>query len=408
MAKLNNALRFDTTFGPAPSVVARYSKAEGFVRFCRSYQWTQGYDVAVVPESSPASPIARLTIQCSTHDTCSFSVSIVRHLFDSEDDHPTIRGKWGYRVSGSNRTVDSLPFQPVHNHEPPYEPLDVDAENARRAQLSKDDHTLNHPPLVARQRIAPPSMKAEVDRDSDKKRKRIQSTEGERSDGQVRTWIRDVETSRNSNDSASSKAPQLSLTNRQTPTSLSPKPDAAPTTRVSSSASVPPPSIAPGRAGSTLCQTPLAKFLLDISPSFETYLPLFPKNGYPLETTGAGLLDIFFPPGDPIPSQDRIGLDEEEDSIDDLDKNHEICKLLEDVRGLPPFLIIVALDGIKKAQRRRIEARRQAATSDGAGIAGTEEGVIDPRIAVGLKKRQMENFVRQKIREGEQQQVVRP
>jgi hypothetical protein len=51
-------------------------------------------------------------------------------------------GKPGFRIL-------SEPFAPTHNHPPPYAPLDLALENARRATLSPNDPSLHTPPSLA-------------------------------------------------------------------------------------------------------------------------------------------------------------------------------------------------------------------------------------------------------------------
>ncbi|BGP54628.1 hypothetical protein JCM8202v2_002215 [Rhodotorula sphaerocarpa] len=100
----------------------------------RAYQWTQGFDITVAHQTRDA-----IRLVCATHVTCPFNIAAEYTIFTE----PPVQGQAGYRLDPSPTA-----FQPQHDHAAPYVPLDVEAENRRRAQLSHDDPSLDKPPLV--------------------------------------------------------------------------------------------------------------------------------------------------------------------------------------------------------------------------------------------------------------------
>lgn len=56
------------------------------------------------------------------------------------------------------------------------------------------------------------------------------------------------------------------------------------------------------------------------------------------------------------------------------------------MRGLPPCLVAIATDGIRKAKRRQVDSGSTA--------------VIQPKIVMGLEKVLVDRYVRRKIDEG--------
>ena len=67
--------------------------------------------------------------------SCQFQVTAQKTVFDSGP----VAGQVGYKIV-------SDPFIPLHSHQAPYVPLDLNAENARRQGLSPTDPSLETPP----------------------------------------------------------------------------------------------------------------------------------------------------------------------------------------------------------------------------------------------------------------------
>ncbi|GAA5830158.1 hypothetical protein JCM11251_006900 [Rhodosporidiobolus azoricus] len=164
---------------------------------------------------------------------------------------------------------------------------------------------------------------------------------------------------------------------QQTPASSSIFGTPAPPPSASSSSirGGPAPQVSNGAANAHLRNTPLGAFLLAISPSFANHLHLFEAHSevIPLSTLPSELLDLDTPT-DPT---DRA-----------------IFDTFKDVPGLPPFMVALAADGVRKARKRRDRAQAQ-----GQWIEGQSKE--DGRIAVGLEKAKAEKWVKEKIRQGE-------
>ncbi|KAL8280432.1 hypothetical protein RQP46_007080 [Phenoliferia psychrophenolica] len=100
--------------GPAPQPEKKFKMLETFRSQYTSYEWTKGYDVKPAPTSTDK----QLTLQCTT-SSCPYDVTAAHTFFKDLE-------QWGYAVLSS-------PFLPTHSHLPPYEPLSLSTENARRA-----------------------------------------------------------------------------------------------------------------------------------------------------------------------------------------------------------------------------------------------------------------------------------
>ncbi|KAM0789700.1 hypothetical protein ACM66B_006560 [Microbotryomycetes sp. NB124-2] len=124
-------------YGPSPVVGAKFREASNFIDNYRAYQWTLGYDAVVADTSQRSS----YTLRCADEDMydCPFSVTATRFRVETGP----AAGQNGYYVVEEG-------FVPDHNHDAPYEPVDLGVENARRVQLPSNDPTLAHPPTLVR------------------------------------------------------------------------------------------------------------------------------------------------------------------------------------------------------------------------------------------------------------------
>ncbi|KAI5481886.1 hypothetical protein MNV49_000163 [Pseudohyphozyma bogoriensis] len=106
----STCVQLDKTYGPEPNKVAKFRVASTFVKFYRAYQWTVG--------------------------TCTFQITAQQTTFTEGQ----LAGQQGYFITD--------PYRPTHSHSPPYHPLSLTTENARRKHLLSTDPSLETPPLT--------------------------------------------------------------------------------------------------------------------------------------------------------------------------------------------------------------------------------------------------------------------
>ncbi|GAA5875183.1 hypothetical protein JCM16303_005037 [Sporobolomyces ruberrimus] len=380
-------LKFDTTYGPAPSSNGKYRSSNAFEKYYRAYQWSKGYDVTVastIPEVST-------TLSCATNPNCSFSITALYHHFTDVDPlkERAILGLKGYRISGS-RPQDVLPFVPEHSHDSPYVPMDAELENARRTTLAPGDPTLENPPLVP----APP---------------RQPTTNGttHASSSNHHGGVNGYANCQGGGGAAGPSTerapsnlppPPLTIKSEPVPTTLDQgftfsrmSPPPLRTTSVSSTSlvgalptptpysSTPsttprpslPPTSQPRPSPPTHSSTPLGQFLLTISPSFLPLLPYLNAAGIPLSTPPSDLLE--FDTG------------HEEDTT--------IYDLFSEVEGIGEGELALVSDGVWKAKKRKLE-------NSGGGSR------LDSRIVIGVPKVKRERWIKRKMEEGKDNRSI--
>ncbi|GAA5855314.1 hypothetical protein JCM9279_001945 [Rhodotorula babjevae] len=325
-------LRLDTAYGPAPSLAGKYRSAANFKQMYRGYQWTQGL--------------------------CPFSITARYTIFT----HPELAGQGGFYVAPEG-------FHAAHDHAAPFVPLNVDAENARLAQLERGDPEIDSPPLMraasgaggaARAPVASSSSADGAARPSptfagddnirgtsSSKRLRVAAQAppapgpppGPPSTASAPREFA-LPSSRASSSSAAQPPTERSSAPHATPQVQPAQQTSAaarsnpflPPPRPSPSA-VPPPSPSPALGPSL---TPLGSYLSLISPSLVQHLALLARGGLPASTPGSALVEL--------------------DSGADGDR--AVLELVRDAagEGMKFFEAVLVADGTRKAKRRgRIE-----------------------------------------------------
>ena len=419
---------------------------ESWIRFCRGYQWTQGYDINVSDERKEE----YTTLSCSTHpfelllsdylvhppylleplrnSQCTFSITALYQLFNRPGDAPEVFGQYGYRISASE-PQDSKPFIPNHSHEPHYVPLNLEQENARRANLQPGDPSLDNPPLIrTRPQRGFASEDTPMPEDVEMRSRAtygggaaaaggggggaIQNSQAQRD--RSSSLVSHVKAEPQSNTSHHHQPQQVSNTGiTQSPASSSslyrptpvhtdhyavpppppprqvvqPPPPPTPTPSTSSSVqyqahviapptplSTPAPSSIPRTPSvdPSLTQTPLGSFLLEISPSFLEILPNLPSAGLPLST----------------PPQDLIDVDMD-DSI--------VWDMFQQVEGIKLAHCALAAEGVRKAKLRSQSAAPGTTTR------------LDPKIVSGgLEQAKTKAWILRRIAMGEAMAAATP
>ncbi|KAK4056451.1 hypothetical protein OIO90_002594 [Microbotryomycetes sp. JL221] len=130
---LAKPIKLDTKYGPGPCVGAKFRNAERLVEQYRAYQWTKGFDLVAHWHSD------QCILQCADRETyaCPFSISTRKTLI-----------KMGPSAEVEGFIVVNDYFSPNHNHDRPYEMVDLDLENERRIKLYKNDPSLQRPPSL--------------------------------------------------------------------------------------------------------------------------------------------------------------------------------------------------------------------------------------------------------------------
>ncbi|GAA5952547.1 hypothetical protein JCM3765_002202 [Sporobolomyces pararoseus] len=320
------------------------------------------------------------------------------------DEGSPIFNQSGYRISGSE-PQDVQPFNPNHSHEPSYVPLNLERENARRANLQPGDPTLDNPPLI-RARPARVFASEDTPMPEDVEMRSVPAYGGAGGGGAIQ--ISQVERDRSSSVVSQVKAEpqsnhsqqQHTTASAQSPASSSSLYQAPPSYRSTSvttnqyapppSQQIPPPAqppstsvqyqapvVAPPTPLSTpapssiprtpsvdpsLIQTPLGSFLLEISPSFLEILPNMDSAGLPLTT----------------PPEDLISIDEDDSIIWDMFQGVEGAKLAH---------CALAAEGVRRAKIRSQSAapgtRLNPKIVSGLLEQGRTKAWIMRRIAVG-------------------------
>ncbi|GAA5819941.1 hypothetical protein JCM3770_006089 [Rhodotorula araucariae] len=345
-------LSLDRKYGPAPNPAGKYRNSTQFKKMYRAYQWTQGHDVSVALDRPE-----QVRLVCATHANCPFSITAQFTTFAE----PPLTGQTGFKIS-------TQVFRPDHDHPAPYLPLDEQAENARLAPLEHDDPSINNPPLVPAEGFAASSSGAASA--SGQTHSFASSSTATASHSQQRARASFPGTG------AVLTSPSVAPAATPTPTSASTYVQHTPQSPASAAGSAPPgvsglarASLAPVQQQLTALQAaqvalPLGRFLYDISPQFAAHFGAFEANNIPLDTAPQDLVDL------------DSGLPDDRTLFD----------LFKDVRGLSPFLVALAADGVRKAKLRQIES--------------SSKDVVDPRIAIGLDKTRTERWVLQKIADG--------
>ncbi|GAA5913918.1 hypothetical protein JCM6882_004395 [Rhodosporidiobolus microsporus] len=427
-------LKIDKKYG-GTNAAAKYKSKSDFCIMHRTFWWLQGYDLKVGFESQTE---CRLT--CATHGSCQYNCV-------GEFTHFPEMNAAGYRINPDG-------FKPEHNHPAPYVPMDAAKENARRAKLSHGDPSLENPPLERAAVVAAAGSDASSSGGRDGfaragsaatsvqggaggggggyvppagQQQQQQGSFGSPTMGQAQSFASASQGGAAAGPSSSVNGPYATPQPQQQqqhqarasfpPTqqgSMPPpqmpyqqqqptygaqqqqpapmygyqQPLHTPGSSTTFGTPVPPPSasssfvhggLAPTAATNAahahLRGTPLGSFLLSISPSFAAHLPLFEANPdiIPLSTEPSELLDLDTPT-DPT---DRAVFD-----------------IFKDIPGLPPFLVALAADGVRKARKRRDKA-----IAEGRWVPGQSKE--DGRIAFGLEKAKAEKWVREKIKQGE-------
>lgn len=412
---MKRKLGLDKTFGPAPNKDGLYKSAFQWVRMTRPFQWTQGYDVDI----SSHVENEYTTLSCATDPNCTFSITALYHHFDDPSDGPDVFGQYGFRIS-SSRPTDLKPFNPLHSHDPVYLPVVLEQENAYRTKLGSGGaalvQNLERPRFIPVQpnkgfasedtpfsedmlRETVSKCGASGSENSTRPRKRCRSSspmtrvksecmsasrsrpESPSSPREPRprepqTSSRSPEEARSSVLSGSSSTRPVQVPSRTTiakandpypenprpPRALDSTPTVGPPTPLSTPASVPrTPSV-----DTSLAQTPLGSFLVEISPIFLSILPHLARNEIPLET-------------DP---RELISLDTNDSTIWDL---------FESVEGATIAHCALAAEGVRKAKTRMMGLNHDEALST----------KLNPQIVIGLQKARVNNWVRSKIATGE-------
>ncbi|GAA6013440.1 hypothetical protein JCM10207_008846 [Rhodosporidiobolus poonsookiae] len=372
-------LKLDKTYG-GTNPAAKYRTDRDFVTMHRAYWWTQGYDVKAFGDNTSC----KLT--CANDPRCTYSVLAEWTTFT---DGP-LAGQSGWHLP-----VDA--FNASHSHPAPYVPMDPAAENARRRTLSHDDPSLENPPLV---RAAPPAGTTSSGvggggADGFARAASVFSVAGGGGGGvggEGRFQTPSMGTAAGMNGTPPTPGGQLPPVLPQGYGAM-PPPGPAHGGRQSfggGGGAVPPQQQqtytgafgSPAAPAPSLAQhnphahEPLGQFLLSISPSFQPYLASFAAANIPLSTSPLDLLDL-----DEGTPSDRT-----------------IFNVFREVDALPPFLVALAADGVRKAKNRRDEAVRR-------GEPGAQQKA-DGRIATPLEKARAEKWVRRKIKEGEQKRAA--
>ncbi|BGP20286.1 hypothetical protein JCM10213_001117 [Rhodosporidiobolus nylandii] len=383
-----NRLRVDDArYGEDPK--RRYRGLDEFVKFKKSYAWLNGYDVKVSHQTATG---CRLI--CATDMDCHYNCIGESTIFTDAPGSPS-----GYQI-----VRDS--FRPTHSHPPPFVPLDVQAENGRRAALPVGDPRVEEPPLVPVGAAAPALS---VRSGSASGFAGGASDAGSSISGRGRgvsvlhrtgnAWDlpgTPASAAVTGGSSASGSREQMPLPTpgqqqqqrayyappsqqqQQQYQPPVPQPASQPPPQQQTYLHPPPPAYASAAPSPTPtpslsdAQTPLGSFLLSISPSFAPHLPSFAAASIPLSTDPSELLDL--------------------DS--GLPDDRTVFDVFKDVSGLPPFLVALGADGVRKARGRREAARREGTWAEGHSRP-------DGRIAVGLEKARAEKWVRERIRIGE-------
>ncbi|GAA5917132.1 hypothetical protein JCM8208_005475 [Rhodotorula glutinis] len=389
-------LRFDTKYGPAPSLDGKYKSASQFERMYRAYQWTQGFDVEVKHDEPH-----RVVLACATHRLCPFSLTALHTIFT----HPELAGQPGFHLAPD-------PFHPLHDHAAPFVPLDVDAENARRAHLEQGDPAIEAPPLV---RAPSASEGPRAVAAADAANSSVGAARRVTQDATSRDtpWA-SSSTARASVEAqaapgphllpppppaasfrefalpSSSRASSVAVAAAERLTEPQPTPRAQPASASVSEratraaertnpfrplprpsptrSTIPPPSPSPSHLLAP-SQTPLGSYLSLISPSLVAHLPALATGGLATCTPGSALVEL--------------------DSGQDGDR--AVLDLVRDAAGtsMSLFEAVLVADGTRKAKRRLLDA------ADDGG-----QGEVDPRISYGLEKARMLKFLEGRIEVG--------
>ncbi|GAA5976112.1 hypothetical protein JCM5350_000317 [Sporobolomyces pararoseus] len=414
--------------GGAPDLQRLYRTSESWIRFCRGYQWTQGYDINVSDERKEE----YTTLSCSTHSfelllsdylvhppylleplrnsQCTFSITALYQLFNRPGDAPEVFGQYGYRISASE-PQDSKPFIPKHSHKPHYVPLNLEQENARRANLQPGDPSLDNPPLIrTRPQRGFASEDTPMPEDVEMRSRAtyggggaIQNSQAQRD--RSSSLVSHIKSEPQHNNTAHVQSPASSSSLYQAPPSyrstpvhadhyavpppppsrqIQPPPPPTPTPTPSLSVQYQAPVIAPPTPLSTpapssiprtpsvdpsLTQTPLGSFLLEISPSFLEILPNLPSAGLPLST----------------PPQDLIDVDMD-DSI--------VWDMFQQIEGIKLAHCALAAEGVRKAKLKSQSAAPGAR--------------LDPKISGGLEQAKTKAWILRRIAMGEAMAAATP
>lgn len=345
--------------------------------------------------------------------TCPFTVTALYTVFTE----PPVKDCPGFYIHPTD-------FDPKHDHSPPYIPMDLKVENARRAKLAHDHPSLENPPLVKVQGFAgsdsdepesetghaapsgagaaPVYGFASAD---DQSRATPSARGGSHQPPPPRAHSHYTDPPHQHQPppppafGASSSAPystytgtttmmpQATLSTAATMTTTTPYPHDTVMRASSASASpaVPlaPPSQQqqqqqPAAASSypnlnpttttTPMRTELQNFLLEITPAFSDYFPYF-GHLIPLDTS----------------IEDLLSLDE---GLLATPEDHTVFNLFKEIKELPLLLVAMAADGVRKAKIRK-------AKNPGVAMG------YNPRIAEGLEKARAEKWVRDRIRDGQ-------
>ncbi|GAA5863478.1 hypothetical protein JCM8547_007256 [Rhodosporidiobolus lusitaniae] len=415
-------LKIDKKYG-GENPNGKYKDKTDFRKMHRTYWWMKGYDLTVASEDNMTCRLICKQVNCTYNCTAEFTT------------FPELNGASGFRI-----IPDS--FNPTHNHPPPFVPMNPDVENKRISTLRHNDPSLENPPLVPVQQglagsassvggggmggnggagglggVGEFAMGGSVASMSVVNSGGVQqqhyqhpsptATAVQPTPAQTPTPQQQHYSAVGSLLSASGTLPAYSpgvgtpqplplvqhqqqqqqpynpyAAAPQQPVQQMPPPPPSYATPTVVSAFAPPPPNA-GLGDPSFASPPLGSFLLQISPSFLPHLPHFTSaNGIPLDsTTPFDLMDL-----DSSSSSFGAPSSPEDDRA--------IFDVLKDVPSLPPFLIALAADGVRKARVRREDGRR-----NGTWVEGVSSP--DGRMAVGLRKVRAEKWVRVKIRAGQ-------
>ncbi|BGP20285.1 hypothetical protein JCM10213_001116 [Rhodosporidiobolus nylandii] len=409
-------LRIDKKFGGTDSR-AKYKTKTDFIQMQRAYWWMQGHDVKVSHETTTACKLVCQDMSCTYTSVGEFTT------------FPDLPGNpQGWRIVPTS-------FNPSHTHPPPYIPMNPQAENARRAVLQHDDPSLENPPLVrveggargsessggfagagstsvsvpggavggggAQFGVAgvgaygsasaagvagtPPSQVSGTPGPNGAFGGQQQPPPPPSQPQQQQYYAPPPQQQQQPYhpNPPPPPPPQPQQQYHPPPAPYQPPPQPAYQPALQHPAAYhalppPPPSYASAAPSPTPtpslsdAQTPLGSFLLSMHPSFAPHLPSFAAASIPLSTDPSELLDL--------------------DS--GLPDDRTVFNVLKDVARLPPFLVAIGADGVRKARGRREQQRRE-----GTWVEGVSRP--DGRIAVGLEKARAEKWVRERIRIGE-------
>lgn len=425
----------------------------------RAFQWLQGYDLRVAEES-----LTSIRLVCATHPyalldsfmrerlsktcadgllwlsahnrTCSFDIPANERKF-MKNEGELVAGQTGWslrdppidkavgesdkdyeaRLKRSEERIKAeFAARTTHNHAAPYYPLDEATENARRAKLEPGDPTLEKPPLVrvahgfageddsddsveivpragagfassVATRATPSAWSADGGSGSNRYYRPLPSPSGGQQHAVYQTGpaagpstfpyathvgapaaaaaIGSLPVQAQANPlGAMSGQPLSAAAAPPLPFQGAAFASGSACSAIVSAAPVPPPSQSAGSSLRNNKPSELQQFLLDIDPAFAKYFQFFDDEVLSLDTKVGRLLAL-------------------DNGADDL----AVFKVFHQIQGLPLFLVAMAAEGVRKAKMRQAKNPSSAK--------------LDPRLAIGIQRAEAQQWVQDRIKDGQ-------